>query len=185
MTPDRDARFDEVYARVRDPLARYLARRCAPDAVEDLFQEVMTVAWRRLGDLPAGDEVPWILGVARRTLANHRRGNGRLARLLERLRMDHGAAGRGTPPPGADPDLAAALAGLRPEDAEILRLWAWDELAPREIAVALGISANAASIRLFRAKARLRAALGRTDAARRKDRAVGGHVVVVEHEEAR
>lgn len=38
----------------------------------------------------------------------------------------------------------------------MLRLWAWEQLPPREIAVALGISPNAASIRLHRAKKRLR-----------------------------
>ena len=51
---------------------------------------------------------------------------------------------------------ALALAGLRRSDAEILRLWAWDELTSPQLAVVLGISANAAAIRLHRAKARLK-----------------------------
>lgn len=185
------ARFDEVYARARDPLARYLARRCAPDQVEDLFQEVMTVAWRRVADIPDGDEVPWLIGVARRTLGNHRRTVGRFGRLLEKLHLAHEAtAAADTPRLGPDADLVEALASLAPADAEVLRLWAWDELAPREIALALGISANAASIRLFHAKGRLRVALdgaGRRsnqDMPLRKDARPIGHVVGVEHEEA-
>ena len=52
--------------------------------------------------------------------------------------------------------VAAALAGLRRDDAEILRLWAWDELQSPQIAVVLGISSNAAAIRLHRAKSRLK-----------------------------
>ena len=192
MTTDRAARarFDAVYARARDPLARYLARRCRPETVEDLFQEVMTVCWRRLDEIPDGDEVPWLFGVARRTLANHRRANGRLGRLLEALARVTPAVDPGPEPaPGPDPDLAAALAALRSSDAEILRLWAWEELAPREIALVLGISPNAASICLHRAKARLGLALGRHAAAASdadgKAPVPPGHLAGVEREEAR
>ena len=45
---DPAARFERIWAETRDPIVRYLARRAAPDSVEDLFAEVMTVAWRRL-----------------------------------------------------------------------------------------------------------------------------------------
>ena len=60
------------------------------------------------------------------------------------------------------------MRGLPAKDLEILRLWAWEDLAPREIALALGISPNAASIRLHRATKRLKerlAADGRKDLA--------------------
>jgi RNA polymerase sigma-70 factor (ECF subfamily) len=179
------ARFDEVYEAARDPLVRYLARRAAPDAVEDLFAEVMTVAWRRLADIPAGAELPWLYATARRVLANHRRSNGRFGRLVEKLALVDRHAAPGLPPNG-DPDLADALAGLSATDAEILRLWAWEELAPAEIAVVLGISANAASIRLHRAKGRLRERLEDTHGqTARKTAPVAGHVPGVERKEAR
>lgn len=176
-------RFERLYAVARDPLARYLARRAAPDHVEDLFAEVMLVAWRRIADLPEGDEVPWLYGTARRVLANHRRSASRLGRLVERLTF----AQRGTepgpfPPAGPDIDLAAAMTRLSADDAEVLRLWAWEELAPREIAAVLGISPNAASIRLHRAKGRLR---GRLETTAGKASQVTGHVPVVERKEAR
>ncbi|MFM8998356.1 MAG: RNA polymerase sigma factor, partial [Candidatus Limnocylindrus sp.] len=80
-------RFEAVYALVREPLVRYLARRCAVEAVDDLFIEVLTVLWRRIETVPVGGEVPWTLAVARRTLANHRRAHGRAARLLTKLAL--------------------------------------------------------------------------------------------------
>lgn len=52
--------------------------------------------------------------------------------------------------------LRAALARLSATDAEVLRLWAWEELAPPEIATVLDITTNAATIRLHRAKKKLR-----------------------------
>jgi RNA polymerase sigma-70 factor (ECF subfamily) len=176
------ARFEELYVVVRDPLARYLARRAAPDAVEDLFAEVMTVAWRRIADIPQGAELPWLYGTARRVLANHRRAGSRFGRLVEKLALLGRTGDPAGLPPRGDPDLADALALLSAADAEILRLWAWEELAPAEIAVVLGVTPNAASIRLHRAKGRLR---DRLEDAQRKIVPVAGHVPGVERKEAR
>lgn len=47
-----------------------------------------------------------------------------------------------------------ALARLRPDDQELLRLIAWDDLTHAEAAAVLGISANAVAIRLHRARRR-------------------------------
>jgi RNA polymerase sigma-70 factor (ECF subfamily) len=182
---DREAtaRFELLYPLARDPLVLYLARRAAPDAVEDLFAEVMTIAWRRIRDIPDGDELPWLYGVARRVLANHRRASGRLGRLLERIALVERGVDPGRPPESSgDPDLAAALASLPAADAEVLHLWAWEELAPREIARVLDITPNAASIRLHRAKGRLRDAL---EPGPRKDPEPAGHLLDVERTEAR
>lgn len=67
------------------------------------------------------------------------------------------------------PELTAALEAIRDEDREVLTLWAWEQLEPREIAVVLGISDNAAAQRLSKAKRRLaREMTGH-------DRVQGGH----------
>ncbi|MEI7742918.1 MAG: sigma-70 family RNA polymerase sigma factor [Chloroflexota bacterium] len=181
---EANARFERLFPLVRDPLVRYLARRAAPDAVEDLFAEVLAVAWRRRADLPVGEELPWLYGTARRVLANHRRAGSRFGRLLERLAFHQRSAGPG-PAAGraaGDLDLDAAMAALSAVDAEVLRLWAWEELAPREIGAVLGISANAASIRLHRAKERLRS---RLETERGKTAMVAGHVPGIERKETR
>ena len=182
VDPRAVVRFEALYALARDPMSRYLARRATPDVIEDLFAEVMTIAWRRMGEIPAGAELPWLYGVARRVVANHRRANGRFGRLLERVALAHRGVDLGPAPVGGDHELAEALAALPATDAEVLRLWAWEELSPAEIALALGISPNAASIRLHRAKGRLRDALQRTG---RKDQLPAGHGTGVERKEAR
>jgi RNA polymerase sigma-70 factor (ECF subfamily) len=100
--------------------------------------------------------------VARRCLANARRGELRRMHLVDRLQAEHleplGVAGTAT-----DGPLEEALATLTAEARELLRLWAWEQLTPREIAVVLGISANAVSIRLHRARQHLVEALGKID----------------------
>ncbi len=155
MTPP--GRFTLLFEEAHAPLMRYLARRAPADTLDDLFAEVMAVAWRRLDDVPDGAEVPWLLGVARRVLANQRRAEVRISRLREPLGGAARAAAQPTWAPEPAGGVAEAMGRLPAADAEVLRLWAWDGLAPREIAAVLGITPNSASVRLHRAKARLRA----------------------------
>lgn len=152
MELTREQRFEALLSLVHDPLQRYLRRRTVEH--EDVLSDVCAVLWRRLDDVPLGEELPWTYGVARGCLANASRAQARRGRLLLRLGREPLA-----PPPESDPALAEALSGLPAADQEVLRLWAWEQLAPREIAVVLGVTPNAASIRLSRATTRLRTAL--------------------------
>lgn len=160
----RRARFETVAAEVFDPLQRYLRRRVPADDAGDLFGDVMLTIWRRLDDVPDDAALPWCYGVARRTLSNHRRSSQRRLRLVERLEAEP------TPDLILDPadaledsDLADALAELSVADQEIIRLWAWERLEPREIAEVLGSTSNAVSLRLGRARKKLGETLSRQD----------------------
>ena len=151
---ERRLRFERLVGRVYEPLQRYLLRRTDPATADDVLGDVLLVLWRRLGDVPSGDPLPWAYGVARGCLGNARRSAARQERLVERIARERPAD------QDADDRLAEALAALPEADRELLRLWAWEQLPPREIAVVLGVSANAATIRLHRAKKRLKALLG-------------------------
>ena len=127
---------------------------------EDVAAETFTIAWRKIDAVPAEEPLPWLYAVARRVLANHRRGNGRRERLAALLRVEDVA----TPlHAGEDHDGSAfvALASLSPADQELLRLVAWEELGNQQIAAVLGITPNAVAIRLHRARARFADALAR------------------------
>jgi RNA polymerase sigma-70 factor (ECF subfamily) len=148
---------------VTDPVRRYLYRRTDAATADDVLGEVLLVCWRRLDEVP-DDALPWAIVVARQCLSNAQRAERRRARLIGRIiAIDPpSAAADESPAPYAADDtveaarVTAALARLRHNDAEILRLWAWDELPSPQLAVVLGISANAAAIRLHRAKTRLK-----------------------------
>ena len=132
----------------------YALRRTATEAdAEDIAAETFVVAWRRRREVP-DDALPWLLGVARRLLANQRRGQGRRAGLFARLvqqRSEVAAVSVGDEGPAI-----RALVRLSPSDQELLRLVAWEELDHRSIGLALGISENAVAIRLHRARQRFR-----------------------------
>ena len=119
--------------------------------------EVFVVACRRLDDVPERP-LPWLLGCARRILANQRRGEMRAATLT--LRLKETATTRGMDESAAEV-LGIAMGELAPADQEILLLTSWEGLGPGEVATVLGCSRAAAAVRLHRARQRLRAALDR------------------------
>ena len=154
--PRLEALYDQHF---RDVLAYCLRRGPATDAY-DAANEVFTIAWRRINDIPAGTAArPWLFVVARRVLYRRRRSMRRYralgARMAEELRPD-------PPQPEAvvvrraeyDAVLGAA-AKLSAADREILSLAAWEGLTHREIAEMLGCSITAVDQRLHRAKRRL------------------------------
>jgi RNA polymerase sigma-70 factor (ECF subfamily) len=111
----------------------------------------------RCPERAADGPLPWLFGVARKVLANHRRAAARRGRLEQRI-ADQPHAGQhlilGT---GGSPALTA-LERLGPEDQELLKLVAWEGLSHAEIASVLGITVNAVAIRVHRARRRYREA---------------------------
>lgn len=176
MRDDYRARFEEIYEAYSGQILAYAARR-TPDLNDaaDVVAETFTVAWRRLGDVPSGDEArPWLYGVARRVLANQRRGAARRRRLDERLAAEFttGAFKDTTAPdpagslagdPAGDPAeveaISAAFNALTDGDRELLTLVGWEGLGRAEIATMLGCSQATVRVRLHRARRRFAAHL--------------------------
>jgi len=168
---ERRDRFEAIAAEVYEPLQRYLRRRAKAEDAPDLLNDVLTVIWRRVEDVPMPEPLPWCYAVARRTLSNHRRSVQRRLSLVGRLEAEP------TPELILDPaeslqdgGLVDAMGGLPAADQEVLRLWAWEQLEPREIALVLGSTPNAVSLRLGRAKGKLAEAMSR------QDPPSGGHI---------
>ena len=170
MDESRHERFEEVAPGLVGPLRRYLARRTDPDTAEDVLAEPLLVCWRRVAEVP-DQPLPWAYAVAALCLRNAERAARRQRRTAAKVAtLDPPATvvAEAAGPAEGHAEVHAALARLRSEDAELLRLWAWEQLAPGEIATVLGISANAAHSRLHRARRRLADRL-------RKDPAAAGH----------
>ncbi|GLW05343.1 DNA-directed RNA polymerase sigma-70 factor [Microtetraspora sp. NBRC 13810] len=164
MDDERLAGFEAVYRETYSRIADYAARRCdSPQDAADVVAETFAVAWRRTDEMPRGEEaMPWLYGVARRVLANHRRGEVR--RQARSAELDAEMADLY----GADPEstvelrvIGEAFRTLSEEDREVLALVAWEELDREEIAAVLGLSRNAVRIRLHRARRRFSGALTR------------------------
>src|SRR6476659_1757437 len=151
-----EARFRPVFAHLGE-IRAYARRRGSLDA-DALAAEVMTIAWRRLADVPEDDPRPWLYATARNLLLAESR------KATTERRHRHELAAPEPTPDGfeLDPQLAAALNELSPHDREALLLIAWEELTPTEAARSLGIKPTAFRVRLLRARRRVEAKLAGT-----------------------
>lgn len=154
---DFHGQFEHAYLDCYAAVQRYVARRVAPEAVQDVVADTFLTAWRRYGQLQ-GEPLPWLLGIARRTAANHRRGGARRDALRERLRSEPASSAPQRFDDG-DPHVAAALATLSERDREALTLVAWDGLEHRVAATVMGCSTGAFTVRMHRARRKLERAL--------------------------
>jgi RNA polymerase sigma-70 factor (ECF subfamily) len=150
--------FDQVFRAEYVPLRAYLYKRVGNPLADDLAAETFAIAYRRWDDLdPLRPVRPWLYGISANLLSHHWR--------KERRRL-HALARSGADP--TDPEdeavleradahaqrraLAAALAGLRHDDREVLLLHAWGYLGDAEIAEALTIPVGTVKSRLHRAR---------------------------------
>lgn len=158
-----DAHFADIW--------RFARRRCdSSQDADDVTAETFAVAWRRRDDVPIEEARLWLFGVARRVLANHRRSIDRQDRV--RLRLAE-TVGQEALTDATRESLAAvweALGALSADDRDLLIMRAWDELTVGEMAVILGCSPNAVSLRLYKARRRLACEM------QRKENPAAGHV---------
>jgi len=156
-TDDTRERYEVLYRSTYPAVVAYVLRR-VPDRGDaaDVVAETYLTLWRRFDSIPAGaDALPWIYGVARRTLANHRRGGIRRTALSTRLAEALQVLPEAQP---AGPDgvaVSRALNRLTRADQELLMLVDVEGLTRDEVSVVLGASRPVVRVRLHRARQRL------------------------------
>jgi RNA polymerase sigma factor (sigma-70 family) len=158
---EREQRFRQLFDAHRARLLRYALNRSssAEDAAE-VLAETFSIAWAHLDKVPEGEaSLPWLYATARGVLANLGRRQRKRSDLVERVggELRGLASTHGTGETHEDALVAlATLAALSDDDRELLMLVAWEGLGPAQLGAALGCSPAAASIRLHRARTRLR-----------------------------
>lgn len=159
---DDRARFEELYSAHAGAVLGFARRRLRPAEADDLVADVFLVAWRRLEDVP-NDPLPWLLAVARRVLANRRRGQQRAAALVGRLVSEHLAHPHSEPEVELDAEVLRALGRLSDADQELLLLIAWEGLDREQLGSVLGVGSGALAVRVYRARRRFARALAAED----------------------
>jgi RNA polymerase sigma factor (sigma-70 family) len=158
-------RFKAMYEQHYAAVLRYAARRVGAEVARDIAAETFLTAWRRLDRVPSAQPLPWLYATARNCLANELRRRDRRERLKSRIRAE---ATRDQDAGGPEPAervadrfaVLGALAALRPDDQEALRLIEWEQLDVSVAAHVMGCSAATFRVRLHRARRRLALALG-------------------------
>jgi RNA polymerase sigma-70 factor (ECF subfamily) len=151
-----DAALRDLYARHARWLAVRLRQALPVDAVEDVLQETFVAVWRGARRYrPDGRAEAWLWGIARRQAALWVRRHGYPQPSSE-------------PPVNTDEaevaatrlDLAAALAALRPDDRDLVRLLYLEDRSVAEVADRLRLAEGTVKSRAYRVRRLLRAALG-------------------------
>jgi RNA polymerase sigma factor (sigma-70 family) len=136
----------------------FVAKRVGPDHAEDVLQGAVVRALAHVGDVRDDERVvAWFYRILRNAVADHWR-----ERAASR-RIDEALAAERWPEAAAPPDTTALcrcfeplVATLAPDHAHILRRVDLEEARPVDVAAELGVTANAASVRLHRARRALR-----------------------------
>jgi RNA polymerase sigma-70 factor, ECF subfamily len=149
--------FEHLFEEHFGAVSGYALRRACAGEADDVVADTFLIAWRRLEEIPA-EAKPWLLGVARRVLANRRRAAGRRMALAARVALERTAG-----PERESSPVLRALARLSDGDREVLLLFAWDGVSSDEAAAALGCSRTAAKVRVHRARRRLHSELARLE----------------------
>ena len=152
--------FASLYHRHYRAIKDFCRRRVPKDVVDDVVAETFLTAWRRIDDIPRGDQgLLWLYGVAYRVIGHHWRSAARRRRLEDRMQVINGGVASAADDAVVDADqrrlVLDAAARLSDTDADVLRLAAWEQLSIADIAAVLGIAPNAVNQRLHRAKQHL------------------------------
>lgn len=160
--------FERLFRAHHDLVLAYALRRADPDDARDVVADTFLVAWRRFDDAPTNAYLPWLYGIARRTLANQRRAAGRRGALVERLGTSAASAA------DSGGHLGVALAMLAEADREALLLVAWEGLEIADAARVLDCRPGTLRMRLHRARRRLALLLDNSDSGLAAVRSVEG-----------
>ncbi|MEV4703996.1 RNA polymerase sigma factor [Actinoplanes sp. NPDC049316] len=158
-TADAETAFRALFQATYDDLVCFVERRTHLAIADDVVAEVFLTAWRRFADVPEPlDEArAWLFVTAQNTLRNRQRSDQRQRSLALRILREPGdtdaAEADGV---AARVDLVRAWHRLSPDDQQALTLTVFENLTGAQAARVLGISRPAFSVRLLRARRRLR-----------------------------
>ena len=160
QSPSSDARFRRLFDEHEAAMRTYCKRRLSVHDANDAVADIFVTAWRKIDGIPAGPEARlWLYGVARNAVRNAQRSGRRRARLVAKT-----GSVANVPDPGPeeivvrraeDRRVLDAMTQLKPDDQEALRLHLWEELPHVEVGAVLGISPDAARVRIARAMKRM------------------------------
>jgi RNA polymerase sigma-70 factor (ECF subfamily) len=147
--------FEAVY----DDLLCFVERRLNPAVADDVVAEVFLTAWRRFDDVPGtlSEARAWLFTTAHHVLRNRQRSDQRQQNLTLRILREPDRPGTAEADVVAvRVDLHRAWSRLSRKEQEALTLTAFEGLTGAQAARVLGISRPAFSLRLLRARRRLR-----------------------------
>ena len=143
--------FPALYERTNRQISQYVFRRISFD-VEDVVDDIYTIAWRKREDIPNDHEeaLLWLYAIGRKVIANKVRWKSRLDRFNKLNNPLVAAEARNGSP--RDNWVQEALISMPVIQREALMLVEWDGLCIAEAAEVLGVPGTTLTKRLHSAR---------------------------------
>jgi len=143
--------FPALYERTNRQISQYVFRRISFD-VEDVVDDIYTIAWRKREDIPNDHEeaLLWLYAIGRKVIANKVRWKARLDRFNKLNNPLVAAEARNGSP--RDNWVQEALISMPVIQREALMLVEWDGLCIAEAAEVLGVPGTTVTKRLHSAR---------------------------------
>ena len=155
---ERRSRYEQLFRSHYRAVENYVMSRHPTLDCPTILSNTFEVAWRRLDSVPEHAVRGWLIGVARNCARNEGRDGLRRQRRVDALvnleRRNLDAETQITAETLAA--LRSAFERLKANDREILLLADWDGLTGADLGAAVGTSGPTATVRLHRARTRLR-----------------------------
>jgi RNA polymerase sigma-70 factor (ECF subfamily) len=157
---DRRAAFTAIYQANYLAVRQFSGWQCDPSELDDVVADVFLVAWRRFVEVDDDWARPWLFGVVKNVIRSRQRSERRAVAFVNHLVALRPALTTNLEAGELSIDdldlIKKGLERLTADDQEILVLSTWYDMTAPELAIALAITTNNATVRLHRARTRFR-----------------------------
>lgn len=126
-------------------------------SADDIEADVWSIAWARRDAAPTQSdfELAWLFQISRHVLANHIRKSDTRRKISNTFHPDEITSLAADSLVLLNEEIAEVFSILSASEREVIALTVWEDLKPAQISLVLGISANAVSIRLNKARKKI------------------------------
>ncbi|MEY3696592.1 MAG: hypothetical protein RJA41_242 [Actinomycetota bacterium] len=126
-------------------------------SADDIEADVWSIAWARRDAAPTQSdfELAWLFQISRHVLANHIRKSDTRRKISNTFHPDEITSLAADSLVLLNEEIAEVFSILSASEREVMALTIWEDLKPAQISLVLGISANAVSIRLNKARKKI------------------------------
>lgn len=154
--------FEQMFTSYSHPVRAFIWRRSngldvGISSADDIEADVWSIAWSRKDAAPDDSdlELPWLFQIARHVLANHIRKSDTRRRISNTLSQEEITAIAADALVLLNDEIAEVFEMLNAGEREVMALTVWEGLKPGQIALILGLTPNAVSIRLNKARKKI------------------------------
>jgi RNA polymerase sigma-70 factor (ECF subfamily) len=154
--------FEQLFNNHSHSVRAFIWRRSAGldvgvSSADDIEADVWSIAWSRREAAPEQSEMElaWLFQISRHALANHIRKSDTRRKISNTFHPDEIAAVAADSLVLLNEEIAEVFKTLNASEREVMALTVWEGLKPAQISLVLGISPNAVSIRLNKARKKI------------------------------